>query len=1137
MVEERGLKEGDRPEKYTMHYRKIQTIRWYGTLVFVALMLSFIAFSAVAVAHAQEALPPTPEEQCAIDGGTWNGSSCDTTSSTSSTSSGEVAPEQTDTDNTDFRNIGSSVTSENDGRPVVDASATSTEMEATEPEVSVATSTDGTGSKIGGTIFTGNSTASTTVENILNITKVNGFDSPGVTNSTIITSETDNLAELVTQDETLSQTGENNAQGGQGLATIITGNAVSTANIINMVNTNLFNSEGQVLLLAPSFGDGLDLRDFDLSYFFNEGAGNSPTQFGCTVLTCLNSSALNILNTNTATVTNSVLVRAVTGANAATSTNEVDEGGVYIETGNAYAAANVINMVNTNFINSSYLVLSYNNFGDLSNDIVLPDASFFQQLFANGNSLPELNASSYVVNNTNDENFFGTTTANAITGENIATSSVEGAHEGHGEIFTGQAYSSANSFTSANQTRVGGSSVFMVFRVWGNWSGTVLGLPEGVETRQTEYGLEIFSTGRTPRRGEAVGEYNSSNFLASSTNMATVSTDVNVWAETGENKAATENATSTIRTGDAYASANVLNLVNTNIVGRNWIFATFNIFGDWGGDISFGGVGRPDLWIGAVAETTTPTLPLSDVIYHFTVKNNSDVDAENVLLEAKFDTNMLTFATDGVNAVLRDTGVLWSLGRVAARETREVSYTARVGGVPAGTSVSVPLTATVSSGRPDADNGDNTEEVTITVTAPAPAPAPAPVPEPEPEPIPVPAPPPPSGGGGSGGGGGGSSGGGGGSSGGGGGGSSGGGGGGGGGGGNPAPSGNAGSFAPSAGASAGVGALVIFSGLNSGFSASTADPSVDPKVSVRKTPSLSASTTPTTTVVDYKVVVFNDKKARPAYHARLIDTLYDPSGTVVYTRSWDLETLEPGDQVTLNYSVEFASSTKAGMYRNVARVTGQRNDTTYAPQILKMPSAEAWGDVQFTERGQVLGVATAVEAAAPAAFASCGPLLTSYLKQGPSNNATDVMKLQTFLNTQGSKLPTTGLFGPMTSAAVKSFQLKYASEILAPLGLKAPTGSVFGSTQRKINQLNCALLAPAGANAGGQAGGTTAVIQSGTSTPVIAGAPAIPVPAASPSSPKPPAPKKPKAPAKAYTPPQGGLGGWFKALFPLVTPQ
>ena len=177
------------------------------------------------------------------------------------------------------------------------------------------------------------------------------------------------------------------------------------------------------------------------------------------------------------------------------------------------------------------------------------------------------------------------------------------------------------------------------------------------------------------------------------------------------------------------------------------------------------------------------------------------------------------------------------------------------------------------------------------------------------------------------------------------------------------------------------------------------------------------------------------------------------------TRSWKLGTLEPGDKVTLTYSVAFdAKKTKPGMYRNVARITGQRNETTYAPQVSKMPVSEGWGDVVFAE-GKVLGAATAAPAAPVAA---CTPLLSGFIRRG-SANRDEVKKLQAFLNGEvGSNLPLTGLFGPMTETAVRTFQQKYASEILAPVGLTRGTGSVYASTLKKINALACGLPAQTG---------------------------------------------------------------------------
>jgi hypothetical protein len=99
-------------------------------------------------------------------------------------------------------------------------------------------------------------------------------------------------------------------------------------------------------------------------------------------------------------------------------------------------------------------------------------------------------------------------------------------------------------------------------------------------------------------------------------------------------------------------------------------------------------------------------------------------------------------------------------------------------------------------------------------------------------------------------------------------------------------------------------------------------------------------------------------------------------------------------------------------------------------------------------QGRVLGATTCGEDGA----------LKVFLKFGKNNDPEEVKKLQTFLNEQlGLSIPVTGVFGPITLAAVKQFQEKYRDEVLAPWGVSTPTGYVFKMTKHKINTLMCPL--------------------------------------------------------------------------------
>ena len=81
-------------------------------------------------------------------------------------------------------------------------------------------------------------------------------------------------------------------------------------------------------------------------------------------------------------------------------------------------------------------------------------------------------------------------------------------------------------------------------------------------------------------------------------------------------------------------------------------------------------------------------------------------------------------------------------------------------------------------------------------------------------------------------------------------------------------------------------------------------------------------------------------------------------------------------------------------------------------------------------------------------------IIVNTLKRWGKNNFDDVMVLQKFLNEhEGERLILNGKFDILTQKAVKRFQKKYSAEILAPFGLKVPTGVVGTKTLQKINAL------------------------------------------------------------------------------------
>lgn len=125
-------------------------------------------------------------------------------------------------------------------------------------------------------------------------------------------------------------------------------------------------------------------------------------------------------------------------------------------------------------------------------------------------------------------------------------------------------------------------------------------------------------------------------------------------------------------------------------------------------------------------------------------------------------------------------------------------------------------------------------------------------------------------------------------------------------------------------------------------------------------------------------------------------------------------------------------------------------------------SVGANGPIVPQRGGSVLGASTSSSDVGQVLGVSCGLYMDKHIRLGsPKNDSEQVKKLQEFLNkVLGSNIPVTGFYGPLTFAKVKEFQLQYRDQVLKPWGLNTPTGLVYLSTLRQVNNIECPDIMP-----------------------------------------------------------------------------
>lgn len=421
-------------------------------------------------------------------------------------------------------------------------------------------------------------------------------------------------------------------------AVIDTGEAIAYANLINLINSNLINSNLNIFLLNNFSGDvgDINLKDVWDGVLDQQGG----TQVDAIYNAQENFNFIVISKKNVAEVNNSATVIANSGDNLI----DNSDGQALIVSGDAVALANVINLVNTTLVGSNFFVAVVNIDGSTLGDIILPAPTSFQS----DNGL--------LVGGLVDSNNNGTIDNSVQAQSNSGFNSIGGA--GDSTIVSGDATSLSNNNNFVNLA--GESDLFMLaVNTIGGWTGNIYNWSEPGSVEPGS-GVANFLLGGDVSQGGP-------NYFAivDMENQAVINNDIAAFTNSGNNTIENNSGTAEIKSGDATSLVNILNIANVNFWRSNWFFGIVNIIGSWGGNIIFA---YPDLSINLTAEKNE-SKPGEEVTYLLSFQNEGHDNVNEAIIEIFPDENV-EYISDNSGLVPEVTNekIKWSIGPVKSKQ-------------------------------------------------------------------------------------------------------------------------------------------------------------------------------------------------------------------------------------------------------------------------------------------------------------------------------------------------------------------------------------------------------------------------------------------------------------------------------------
>lgn len=417
-----------------------------------------------------------------------------------------------------------------------------------------------------------------------------------------------NSAQVISNLDQTTATGDNSASGNVGDSKITTGDANTSGTVITAVNTNI---EGigiaEFSVVDDQVGD--IILDFSAGCIYGCEGNSLTAQNTSNGANSTNGATADTTTNNLTVQTNGALVESNLNLLSDSGGNMADKntgGSSEITTGDANVAGNALTFANNNLDGGVYFNFVY-IYGDLIGDIIMPDEYFASApcvncgadiLAANtGNGASSTNASSVdqtTNNNTfqyNDVSIENNMLLDATTGNNETNKNTNG----DSTIKTGDTDVNAQILNVANSNISGEDWWLVLVNEAGNWIGRILGAPSGTENYAGSDGTQFsvsenglitaVNSGNGSGSTNSSGVSNTTNNTTVQNNTASILNNLTLSANTGGNSASyNTGGPSKITTGDANIIASIVNMVNNNISGGRLFVTVIDVFGSWTGN-------------------------------------------------------------------------------------------------------------------------------------------------------------------------------------------------------------------------------------------------------------------------------------------------------------------------------------------------------------------------------------------------------------------------------------------------------------------------------------------------------------------------------------------------------------------------